>query len=72
MNRYLEKVLNETKSKNQHEPDFIQAVDELLRTIEPVVDEHPEFENIALLERMIEPERLITFRVPYVNDEGKT
>ncbi len=72
MNKYLEKVLNETKLKNQHEPDFIQVVDELLRTIEPVVDEHPEFENIALLERMIEPERLITFRVPYVNDEGKT
>jgi len=72
MNEYLKKVLENTKAKNQHEPDYIQAVDELLRTIEPVVEEHPGFENIALLERMVEPERLITFRVPYVNDEGKT
>ena len=72
MNEYLKKVLNETKIKNQYEPDFIQAVDEFLRTIEPVIDEHPEYENIALLERLVEPERLISFRVPYVNDEGKT
>ena len=72
MNEYLNKVLENTKMKNQHEPDYIQAVDELLKSIEPVVNEHPEFEKMALLERMVEPERLITFRVPYVNDEGQT
>lgn len=72
MNEYLKKVLENTKRKNPNEPDYIQAIDEFLRTIEPVVEEHPEFENIALLERMLEPERLISFRVPYVNDEGKT
>ena len=72
MNSYLEKVLSEVRVKNNNEPEFIQAVDEVLATLEPVVNKHPEYENIALLERFVEPERLISFRVPYVNDEGKT
>ncbi len=72
MNAYIEKVLEEIRNKNNVEKEFIQAVEEVLATIEPVIDRHPEYENIALLERMTEPERLITFRVPYVNDEGKT
>ncbi len=72
MNNYLEKVLAEVKEKNYNEPEFIQAVDEVLTTLEPVVNRHPEYERIALLERMVEPERLITFRVPYVNDKGQT
>lgn len=72
MNNYLEKVLAEIKEKNINETEFIQAVDEVLTTIEPVINNHPEFENLAILERMTEPERLISFRVPYVNDEGKT
>ncbi len=72
MNGYIEKVLEEIRIKNAHEPEYIQAVEEVLSTIEPVINKHPEYENIALLERLTEPERLITFRVPYVNDEGKT
>ena len=72
MNRYLEKVLNEVKTKNEHEKEFIQAVEEVLSTLEPVVEKHNEYEQMALLERMVEPERLITFRVPYVNDAGQT
>lgn len=72
MNSYLEKVLNEVREKNEHEKEFIQAVEEVLTTLEPVVDKHSEYEQIALLERMVEPERLITFRVPYVNDAGQT
>ena len=72
MNAYLERVLKETKEKNPNEPEFFQAVDEVLTTIEPVVNEHPEFENIALLERFTEPERIIAFRVPWVDDSGKT
>ncbi len=72
MNTYLEKVLNEVKAKNVHEKEFIQAVDEVLTTLEPVIEKHEEYEQIALLERLVEPERLITFRVPYVNDDGKT
>ena len=72
MNNYLEKVLNEVKEKNSNEKEFIQAVNEVLTSLEPVIDKHSEYENIALLERMVEPERLITFRVPYVNDAGQT
>ena len=72
MNEYLKKVLDNTKNKNRHETEYLQAVEEVLTSIEPVVASHPEFERIALLERLIEPERIITFRVPYVRDNGKT
>lgn len=72
MNQYLNKVLTEVKEKNEYEKEYIQAVEEVLSTIEPVIEKHPEYEKIALLERMIEPERIITFRVPYVKDNGQT
>lgn len=71
MNSYLEKVLNETKNKNCNEPEFLQAVNEVLSSIKPLVEKHPEYEKIALLERMVEPERIISFRVPWVNDKGE-
>lgn len=71
MNAYLEKVLKETELRNSHEPEFLQAVNEVFSTIEPVVEAHNEYEKIALLERMSEPERIITFRVPWMNDEGQ-
>lgn len=70
-NPYLEKVLNEVSKKNMHEPEFVQAVDEVLTSIEKVVDKHPEYEKMALLERVVEPERLISFRVPWVDDKGQ-
>ena len=72
MNNYLEKVLEEVRQKNEYETEYLQAVEEVLTSIEPVIDRNPQYENIALLERMIEPERIITLRVPYINDEGKT
>lgn len=72
MNNYLEKVLTDVKNKNVHEIEYIQAVDEVLSTLEPVINKHPEYEKIALLERMVEPERIISFRVPYVDDNGQT
>lgn len=72
MNSYIERVLEEAKKKNCNEPEYLQALEEVLTTIEPVVERHPDFERIALLERMIEPERLISFRVPYVNDASQT
>lgn len=72
MNYYLKKVLEETQEKNIHEPEYLQAVDEVLSTLEPVIEAHDEYENIALLERIVEPERIITFRVPWTNDSGKT
>ena len=71
MNSYLEKVLRDTEQKNIHEPEFLQAVKEVLTTVEPAVNKHKEYESIALLERMVEPERIISFRVPWVNDAGQ-
>ena len=71
MNKYLEKVLNNINLKNNNEPEFLQAVNEVFSTIEPVVNAHEEYEKIALLERIAEPERIITFRVPWVNDAGQ-
>ena len=70
MSLYLENVIETAKRKNSNEPEYLQAVEEVLATIKPVVDNHPEYEKIALLERMIEPERIVSFRVPWVNDEG--
>ena len=71
MNSYLNKVLAETYEKNTKEPEFLQAVNEVLTSVKPVLDNHPEYENLAILERMVEPERSVTFRVPWVNDNGK-
>ena len=73
MNEYLRNVLEQTTAKNEKEPEFLQAVHEVLTTIEPVVEKNKEvFEKFAILERMTEPERIIMFRVPWVNDKGKT
>lgn len=71
MNEYLKKVLEQTAQKNSHEPEYIQAVEEVLTSIEPVIDAHGDYEKIALLERMVEPERIISFRVPWVDDNGQ-
>ena len=71
MSKYVDRVLEELRVKNGHEPEFLQTVEEVLTTLAPVVDAHPEYENAALLERMCEPERAIEFRVPWVDDQGK-
>ena len=71
MNEYLNKVLSETKAKNATEPEFLQAVNEVFETVKPVVEAHPEYEREALLERLVEPERIISFRVPWRNDKGE-
>ena len=52
MNKYIERVLTETKAKNANEPEFLQTVEEVLSSLEPVIDAHPEYEKAALLERM--------------------
>ena len=70
-NVYLEKVLEQVKINNPNEPEFLQAVKEVLSTVEPILDNHKEYEKLAILERIVEPERIITFRVPWVNDNGK-
>ncbi len=68
---YAQNVLAKLKEKNAGEPEFIQAATEVLTTLEPVFDKHPEFEQAGLLERLVEPERQLMFRVPWVDDEGK-
>lgn len=68
---YLNEVLDRLKTKNAHEPEFLQASYEVLTTLKPVIEKHPEFKKLALLERITEPERLISFRVPWVDDNGQ-
>ncbi|NBI67774.1 NADP-specific glutamate dehydrogenase [Pseudoflavonifractor sp. 60] len=68
MNKYIEKVLNETRAKNANEPEFLQTVEEVLSSLEPVIEAHPEYEKVSLLERMVEPERVIEFRVTWEDD----
>lgn len=71
-NAYIEDVLAKIKAKDSHEIEFLQAVEEVLETLEPVIDQMPELKKHSILERLVEPERVITFRVPWVNDAGKT
>ena len=68
---YSQRVLDELKERYADQPEFIQAATEVLETIQPAVDAHPEYEDAALLERLVEPERVIIFRVPWIDDEGK-
>ncbi len=67
---YLEKVLEDLKAKNPGQDEFIQATTEVLLSLAPVIEQHPEYEKAALLERLVEPERQIMFRVPWVDDNG--
>ncbi len=71
MNSYTERVLEMVKKRDAHEPEFLQTVEEVLKSLEVVVDKHPEYEKAGLLERLVEPERVIEFRVPWMDDEGK-
>ena len=68
---YVERVIEEVKKKHAGEPEFIQTVTEVFSSLAPVVEKHPEYEKAALLERMAEPERQITFRVAWEDDNGK-
>ena len=68
---YTERVLAELKDRYPEQPEFIQAATEILGTLQPALDAHPEYEQASLLERFVEPERIIMFRVPWVDDSGK-
>ncbi len=68
---YVGSVIEQVKTKNANEPEFIQAVTEVLTSLKPVIDANPEYEKAGLLERIVEPERVIMFRVPWVDDSGK-
>ena len=68
---YVQRVLEELKTRNPGEAEFHQAATEILTTLEPMINAHPEYESAGLLERFVEPERTILFRVPWVDDQGK-
>jgi glutamate dehydrogenase (NADP+) len=68
---YVQDVISEVKRRSPNEPEFHQAVQEVLISLEPVFEKHPEYIQAGVLERITEPERMIMFRVPWVNDEGK-
>jgi glutamate dehydrogenase (NADP+) len=70
-NSYVEKVLAQIEEKNRGEREFLQAVHEVYPTLEPVLEDHPEFAEAKVLERMAEPERVVIMRVPWVDDRGE-
>lgn len=71
MNEYIERVLASVREKNASEPKFVQTVEEVFKSIAPVVERHPEYEKNGLLERLVEPERMFSFRIAWVDDNGK-
>ena len=70
MTAYMQRVLDEVKARNKGEDLFIQTVEEVFASIEPIVAQHPEYEKAGLLERLCEPDRQISFRVTWQDDEG--
>ena len=70
MNEYINRVLEAVKQRDPNEAEFHQTVEEVLKSLEVVVSQHPEYEKAGLLERLVEPERTIEFRVPWVDDAG--
>lgn len=72
MSDYINKIITEVKAKNPSEPEFHQAVLEFAESLEIVFEKHPEYRTSKILERMVEPERTIIFRVPWMDDQGET
>jgi glutamate dehydrogenase (NADP+) len=71
MSDYVQKALAIVKAKNPHEPEFQQAVQEVFETLEPALERHPEYRTAKILERLVEPERIVIFRVPWMDDQGE-
>ena len=71
-NEYLKRVYADVERRDGHEPEFLQAVREVFESLELVIDKHPEWEKAGLIERFVEPERVVEFRVPWVDDQGVT
>ncbi len=71
MNAYVQRVYDGLKARNANESEFLQAAYEILTSISPVFDKHPEYEKAGLLERFVEPERTVLFRVPWIDDKGQ-
>ena len=71
MNAYVASVIDYVKTTHGNEPEFVQTVEEVLSSISPIMDAHPEYEKVDLLKRMVEPERMFTFRVCWMDDKGE-
>lgn len=71
MSNFVDSIMADVKAKNPAQPEFHQAVHEVVESLEPVIERHPEYKEAKILERIIEPERVIMFRVPWVNDQGE-
>lgn len=72
MNAYIESVIKTVERRDNAKPEYIQCVKEVYRSLEKVIEAHPEYVEDDLLTRMVEPDRLITFRIAWVDDQGKT
>ncbi|MGI6196034.1 MAG: NADP-specific glutamate dehydrogenase [Eubacteriales bacterium] len=70
-NPYLKDLMDRVVARNAGEPEFHQAVREVLESLEPVIEKHPEYVKMGVLESLVEPERIIKFRVPWVDDKGE-
>ena len=68
---YVSEILELVKKRNPGEPEFHQAVQEVLESLEPTLARHPEYEDNRILERLTEPERVIMFRVPWLDDQNR-
>ena len=68
---YITRVYQMVEAKNSHEPEFLQAVKEVLDSLRPAIEQNPQYEQAGILERLVEPDRQILFRIPWVDDNGK-
>ena len=71
MSEYTQNLVARVKMQNQNEPEFHQAVEEVVESLDLVLERHPEYRSSKILERMVEPERVIIFRVPWMDDQGE-
>ena len=67
----IEQFMNSVRSKNSHETEFLQAVQEVAEAVIPFMEEHPKYKSFKILDRIVEPERTILFRVPWLDDKGE-
>ena len=70
-NDYTKKVYEQVEKRNPGEPEFLQAVYEVLESLEPVIEANPKYQSAGILERLVEPDRQVIFRVPWVDDKGQ-
>ena len=70
-NEYLKGIYEKLVSLYGEQKEYLQAVEEVMESLEPVIEMHPEYQEAAIIERLVEPERFIQFRVPWVDDNGK-